>query len=148
LEKIKNGGTFFVALNRKNEVVHHTWVEQGKINIPNFFLDCILPTATAYFASSFTPRRFRNQGLGKYVRSHVLRYCRDKFFKQVILNVEDRNEASIALAKSMGFAEYERVSFFRFLGIQLYKVTGIEPGSIAYYLGGGPMILNRFLPLR
>ncbi len=143
-EKIRQGGVLFVGVGQDHQVVHHTWVEQGRIKIEDIYCNCILKDDIAYFASSYTPQKYRKLGMGAFMRSHVLRYCKEKGFKEAMLTIEVNNLASIKLAKSQGFQEYQKVFFGRFLGLKFYKIKDSHTGKLIKKFGNQPDIWNFF----
>ena len=144
LQKLNKGGVIFVGLTQENDIVHHTWVEKGDITVHDIYLKYTLPKETAYFASSFTPQKYRRLGIGKYVRHHILRFCRDKHFNTATVNVKSDNYASIRVAEAMGFKEYQRVFFYRFLGFKLYKILDSENKRVVYKFGKAQGIWSCF----
>jgi len=112
--------------------------------VPDNYLNFSLDKGLAYFASSYTPKEYRNLGIGKYIRFHTLTYCRENNFKGVILNIDSNNLASIKLAKAMGFKEYQRVSLLRFLGLKLYRIKDSNSKKVVYKFGSNESVWNIF----
>ena len=144
LNKLNNGGLLFVGLNREDNVLHHTWVENGKITMQAIYLKCSINQGLAYFASTYTPIKYRKFGIGKYIRAYVLNYCRKNNFRQAVLNIASDNFASIGLAEAMGFREYQRVFFYRFLGLEVYKIKDSKSGKLVYKFSRDNGIWNYF----
>ncbi|PIQ89485.1 MAG: hypothetical protein COV72_02970 [Candidatus Omnitrophica bacterium CG11_big_fil_rev_8_21_14_0_20_42_13] len=114
LESILNlESKYFLAL-QNNQIAGVYCLVLKKTPIRGGFdLEIIFTDNQAYLFQLYVMPELRGTGLGSFLISYLINYCRNKAFQYLIIAMKTDNEASIHMHKKIGFKKYARIKVIK-----------------------------------
>lgn len=94
---IKNGGNFWLSLNKENNII-------GTIAIKIFKLK---DKKIAYLKRFYLKKEYRKQGIGKKMLNTTFDFCQNNKINEIVLGTNPESERAIELFRKAGFENFE-----------------------------------------
>ena len=114
--RFERGELIWTAHSDADKVVSYCWVTTKPVEIGE--ISCAInPRADEiYLYDAFTFTEYRGQNLYPAVMHHILEHSREAGLRRALIFVMSDNVASIRGVRKAGFREFQRVTYYNFVG--------------------------------